>query len=138
MGLGSLPLILDVELLECILDCLFGNLVRPCQEVLHHHHSLPWIILTAVETNHMDVGCWMLLGLISAHMPYKDPHMVMEYFNTSINTPEGVGLYTLLHLLKVLFTSGSGSRLSEAVRSSLQGNLLTLVQRFKSLPLGCE
>ena len=74
----------------------------------------------------------MLLGLISAHVPCKDPHMVMEYFNTSINTPEGVGLYTLLQVLKVLFASVS--RLSEADRSSLQGNLLTLVQRFKVPP----
>ena len=58
--------------------------------------------------------------------------MVMEYFNTSINTPEGVGLYTLLQVLKVLFASVS--RLSEADRSSLQENLLTLVQRFKIPP----
>ena len=58
--------------------------------------------------------------------------MVMENFNTSINTPEGVGLYTLLQVLKVLFASVS--RLSEADRSSLQENLLTLVQRFKIPP----
>ena len=58
--------------------------------------------------------------------------MAMEYFNTSIATPEGVGLYTLLQVLKVLFASVS--KLSEADRSSLQGNLLTLVKRFKVPP----
>jgi hypothetical protein len=58
--------------------------------------------------------------------------MVMEYFNTSINTPEDVGLYTLLQVLKVLFATVS--RLSEADHSSLQGNLFTLVQRFKVPP----
>ena len=167
---GVFPLILDVEakasekVLECIWDCLFGNLV-PAKKMSTIRHALPWLILTAVENNHMAnylaracntwakeakinntvlntlqsyIGterngpAWMLLGLISAHVPCKDPHMVMEYFNTSINTPEGVGLYTLLQVLKVLFASVS--RLSEADRASLQENLLTLVQRFKIPP----
>ena len=43
-----------------------------------------------------------------------------------------MGLYNLLQLPKVLFASVS--RLSEADRTSLQSNLLTLVQRFKVPP----
>eukprot|EP00092_Neocalanus_flemingeri_P019653 GFUD01021285.1.p1 GENE.GFUD01021285.1~~GFUD01021285.1.p1 ORF type:complete len:1759 (-),score=675.16 GFUD01021285.1:47-5323(-) len=164
------PLILDVEqkasekVLECIWECLFGNLVTT-KKASTAHHALPWLILTAVETSHMAnylaracntwakearltstvlsilqsyIGtdhngpAWMLLGLISTHVPCKDPHMVMEYFNTSISTPEGVGLYTLLQVLKVLFASVS--KLSEGDRSSLQKNLLALVQRFKVPP----
>ena len=36
---------------ECIWDCLLGNL-GPAKRSSHTHHSLPWIILNEVETNH--------------------------------------------------------------------------------------
>ena len=75
---------------------------------------------------------WMLFGLISAHVPCKDPGMVMDYFNNSIVNPEGVGLYTLLQVLKVLFSSVSN--LSENDRTILQSNLLSLVKKFKIPP----
>ena len=57
---------------------------------------------------------------------------VMEYFNTSIHTPEGVGLYTLLQVLKVLLASVS--QLEEDFRKSLQKDLLALVTRFSITP----
>ena len=75
---------------------------------------------------------WMLLGLISAHVPCKDPGMVMDYFNNSVVNPEGVGLYTLLQVLKVLLASVSN--LSEDDRTTLQNNLLSLVKKFKIPP----
>ena len=75
---------------------------------------------------------WMLFGLITAHVPCKDPGMVMDYFNTSIVNPEGVGLYTLLQILKVLFASVSN--LEEQDRTNLQSNLLNLVKKFKIPP----
>ena len=79
---------------------------------------------------------WLLLALVSGHVPLKvmywlherfissawivyiirnciicfhkqsylqDPQFVMEYFNNSIHTPEGVGLYTLLQVSKQLW-----------------------------------
>ena len=55
---GVFLLILDVEakasekVLECICDCLFGNL-GPTKRSSTNHHSLPWIILNEVENNHM-------------------------------------------------------------------------------------
>ena len=75
---------------------------------------------------------WMLFSLITAHVPCKDPGMVMDYFNTSIVNPEGVGLYTLLQILKVLFASVSN--LGEQDRIQLQSNLLSLVKKFKIPP----
>ena len=75
---------------------------------------------------------WMLFGLITAHVPCKDPGMVMDYFNTSIVNPEGVGLYTLLQILKVLFASVSN--LGDQDRTNLQSNLLSLVKKFKIPP----
>ena len=75
---------------------------------------------------------WMLFGLISAHVPCKDPGSVMDYFNTSIINPEGVGLYTLLQVLKVLFSSVSN--LGDQDRRNLQNNLLNLVTKFKIPP----
>ena len=77
-------------------------------------------------------SCWMLFGLISAHVPCKDPGMVMDYFNNSIINPEGVGLYTLLQVLKVLFASVSN--LNDRDRIMLQTNLLGLVTKFKIPP----
>ena len=63
---GVFPLILDAEskasekVLECIWECLFGNLVV-CGHALTPHHTLPWIILSAVEkcamTNYLDRAC---------------------------------------------------------------------------------
>ena len=58
--------------------------------------------------------------------------MVMDYFNNSVVNPEGVGLYTLLQVLKVLFASVSN--LSEDDRTTLQNNLLSLVKKFKIPP----
>ena len=55
---GVFPLILDVEakasekVLECIWDCLFGNLV-PTKRASTTNHALPWLILSAVESTHM-------------------------------------------------------------------------------------
>ena len=56
----------------------------------------------------------------------------MEYFNNSIHTPEGVGLYTLLQVLRVLLASVS--KLKEENRFSLQKDLLALVKRFMIPP----
>lgn len=46
---------------------------------------------THVNTENNE-STWLLLSLISAHVPLPDPHFVMEYFNTSIHTPEGVSI----------------------------------------------
>ena len=43
-------------------------------------------------------AAWLLFSLVTPHLPLSDPHFVMDYFNTSIHTPEGVGLYTLLQV----------------------------------------
>ena len=43
-------------------------------------------------------AAWLLFSLVTPHLPLPDPHFVMDYFNTSIHTPEGVGLYTLLQV----------------------------------------
>ena len=75
---------------------------------------------------------WMLIGLITAHIPCKDPGTVMDYFNDAIANPEGVGLYTLLQVLKVLFASVSN--LSKEDRASLKQNLQGLVKKFKIPP----
>ena len=56
----------------------------------------------------------------------------MEYFNNSIHTPEGVGLYTLLQVLRVLLASVSN--LDAEHRKSLQSDLVTLVKRFSIPP----
>ena len=70
----------------------------------------------------------MLLALVTGHLPLQDPQYVMEYFNNSIHTPEGVGLYTLLQVLRVLLASVS--QLDEDDRKSLQKDLVALVRRF--------
>ena len=70
----------------------------------------------------------MLLALVTGHLPLQDPHYVMEYFNNSIHTPEGVGLYTLLQVLRVLLASVS--QLDAQDRKSLQKDLVALVKRF--------
>ena len=167
---GVFPLILDVEakaaekVLECVWDCLFGNLVHQ-SKASTAHHRLPWLILQQVEdskmANYLSRACntwaregkltnsaihnlqsyigsdhngstWMLFGLLTAHIPCKDPGRVMDYFTEAIVNPEGVGLYTLLQVLKVLFASVSN--LSREDRRNLQHNLLSLVKRFKIPP----
>merc|ERR1712223_2020805 len=75
---------------------------------------------------------WLLLALVSGHVPLKDPQFVMEYFNNSIHTPEGVGLYTLLQVLRVLFASVS--YLSVEQRKSLHKDLIMLVKKFSIPP----
>ena len=52
----------------------------------------------------------------------------MDFFNNSIHTPEGVGLYTLLQVLRVLLASVS--QLDAEDRKSLQKDLVALVRRF--------
>lgn len=52
--------------------------------------------------SHIDTensnAAWLLMALVTGHVPLQDPQYVMEYFNNSIHTPEGVGLYTLLQV----------------------------------------
>ena len=72
---------------------------------------------------------WLLLGLISAHIPCRDVRQVLDYFNTSIGAPEEVGLYTLLQVLKVLMASVP--KMSAGERTSLQELLLGLVRGFQ-------
>ena len=60
----------------------------------------------------------MMVAMVSATYP--------------IVNPEGVGLYTLLQVLKVLFASVSN--LSQQDRATLQQNLLGLVKKFKIPP----
>lgn len=50
------------------------------------------VLKTHVHTENNDLA-WLLLSLISGHVSIADPHFVMEYFNTSIHTPEGVWMY---------------------------------------------
>ena len=167
---GVFPLILDVEakasekVLECVWECLFGNLVH-IRNSENPHHQLPWLILKQVEesktANYLSRACntwakenklsntaihnlqsyigsehngpaWMLFSLVTAHIPCRDPGHVMDYFNTAIVNPEGVGLYTLLQVLKVLFASVVN--LSKQDRASLKQNLLGLVKKFKIPP----
>ena len=75
---------------------------------------------------------WLLLALVSGHVRMDDPGFVMDYFNTSIHTPEGVGLYTLLQVLRVLFASVS--QLEDEQKAVLQTDLLLLVKRFSVPP----
>ncbi len=42
-----------------------------------------------MDTENKDYA-WLLLSLVTVHVPVQDPHFVMEYFNTSIHMPEGV------------------------------------------------
>ena len=76
-------------------------------------------------------SAWMLLGLISGHVACRDPDRVLDYFNLAIASPEGegVGLFTLLQVLKVLFSSVT--RLSPEDQTTLQCNLIDLVGKFK-------
>ncbi len=48
---------------------------------------------THVNTENND-NAWLLLSLVTAHLPLQDPHFVMDYFKTSIHTPEGVSIFT--------------------------------------------
>ncbi|TRY62148.1 hypothetical protein TCAL_11306, partial [Tigriopus californicus] len=89
------------------------------------------VLKTHVHTENNDLA-WLLLSLISAHVSIADPHFVMEYFNTSIHTPEGVGLYTLQQVLRVLFSSVI--RLSSEEQRLLQKDLILLVKRFAIPP----
>ena len=75
---------------------------------------------------------WLLLALVSGHVHLEDPQFVMDYFNDSIHTPEGVGLYTLLQVLRVLFASVS--QLADDQKQALQHDLITLVRRFSIPP----
>eukprot|EP00095_Tigriopus_kingsejongensis_P003824 maker-scaffold2482_size15237-snap-gene-0.3 protein:Tk03824 transcript:maker-scaffold2482_size15237-snap-gene-0.3-mRNA-1 annotation:"condensin-2 complex subunit d3" len=89
------------------------------------------ILKTHIHTENNDLT-WLILSLISGHVTIPDPHFVMEYFNTSIHTPEGVGLYTLLQVLRVLFASVI--RLSQNEQTMLQKDLVLLVKRFAIPP----
>lgn len=71
---------------------------------------------------------WLLLALISGHLAIEDPMFVMDYFNASIHAPEGVGLHTLLQVLRVL--TGCVKHLLDKHRKSLQKDLITLVGKF--------
>ena len=86
--------------------------------------------------SHIDTensnSAWLLMALVTGHVPLQDPKYVMEYFNHSIHTPEGVGLYTLLQVLRVLLASVS--KLNQEHRKSLHKDLLTLVTRFTIPP----
>ena len=52
------------------------------------------LLKTHVHTSNND-HAWLLLSLITVHIPLHDPHFVMEYFNSSIHTPEGVSILIL-------------------------------------------
>ena len=97
------------------------------------HPSILAVLLSHVKegSEHSNYA-WCLLALVSGHVPLKDPQFVMEYFNTSIHTPEGVGLYTLLQVLRVLFASVS--YLTSQQRRSLHKDLIQLVQKFSIPP----
>merc|ERR1719322_546086 len=86
------------------------------------------ILKTHVEGSQNTSHAWLLLGLVSAHIPLKDPQFVMDYFISSIHEPQGVGLYTLLQVLKVLFASIS--YLKENETKSLQKDLIALIKNF--------
>ena len=89
------------------------------------------VLKTHVGTENAN-SAWLLLAQITGHVPLQDPQYVMDFFNNSIHTPEGVGLYTLLQVLRVLLASVS--KLDRASRKSLQKDLLTLVERFAIPP----
>lgn len=86
--------------------------------------------------SHIDTensnSAWLCLALITGHVPLQDPAYVMDYFNDSIHTPEGVGLYTLLQVLRVLLASVS--KLKQENRKSLQKDLIVLVKKFSVPP----
>ena len=72
------------------------------------------------------------IPLNSDNVPVTKDIFLQEYFNSSIHTPEGVGLYTLLQVLRVLFASVS--RLPEEQIASLKHDLIQLVGRFSVPP----
>ncbi len=86
--------------------------------------------------SHIDTensnAAWLLFTLVTPHVPLIDPHFVMEYFRNSIHTPEGVGLYTLLQVLRVLYSSVV--RLTREEQKLLQRDLVLLVSRFAVPP----
>uniref|UniRef100_A0A0K2TBV8 NonSMC condensin II complex, subunit D3 [Callithrix jacchus] n=1 Tax=Lepeophtheirus salmonis TaxID=72036 RepID=A0A0K2TBV8_LEPSM len=88
------------------------------------------MIRSHINTENND-RAWFLLAVITNHVPLQDPHFVMEYFNASIHTQQGVGLYTLIQVLSVLLSSVS--RLSIEEQKNLQKDLVLLIERF-SLP----
>lgn len=93
--------------------------------------SLLKLLKTHVDSDNAN-SAWLLLALITGHVPLENPQYVMQFFNNSIHTPEGVGLYTLLQVLRVLMASVS--QLNKEDRKSLQKDLVTLVQRFSIPP----
>ena len=109
-------------------------LARACGTWAKNKQLKPNVLETLkshVHTENND-SAWLLLNLITNHVPLQDPHFVMEYFNTSIHTPEGVGLYTLLQVLQVLFSSVI--RLSREEQKMLQKDLVLLVKRYAIPP----
>ena len=98
-----------------------GQLKAPVYNVIKSH----------VNTENGNAA-WLLFSLVTPHLPLSDPHFVMDYFNTSIHTPEGVGLYTLLQVLRVLFSSVI--RLSREEQKLLQKDLVLLISRFAIPP----
>ena len=51
-------------------------------------------------------SAWLLLALISGHVPLKDPQFAMTFFNESIHTEAGVRSLAVLTIIKLelLFT----------------------------------
>ncbi len=85
------------------------------------------VLKTHVGTENNE-HAWLVLSLVTVHLPLQDPHFVMSYFKDTVHSPEGVGLYTLLQVLRVLFASVA--RLAAEERLLLQSDLVLLVRRF--------
>ena len=82
-----LPLILDVEAKasEKVLECmLFGNLV-PVKKSSIPNHNVPWIILTAVGTNHMDY--YLAMACNTWAKEGKLNNTLQSYIGTEHNGP---------------------------------------------------
>ena len=95
-------------------------------------HQILGVLKTHVYSDENSNYAWLLLALVSGHVHLEDAQFVIDYFNTSIHTPEGVGLYTLLQVLRVLFASVS--QLQDEQKKVLQKDLLSLVKRFTVPP----
>ncbi len=93
--------------------------------------SILKVLKSYVGTGNND-HAWLLLSLVTVYLPLQDPHFVMDYFKGTIHTPQGVGLYTLLQVLRVLFASVA--RLSQEERHLLQSDLVLLIRRFALPP----
>lgn len=109
-------------------------LSRACGQWAKAGQLKPTLLKLLKSHIHTENGnaAWLLLALVSGHVPLQDPQYVMDYFNTSIHTPEGVGLYTLLQVLRVLLASVA--QLPKDQKTILQKDLVTLVQRFSIPP----